>query len=187
MSKLKILTWVKAGYEVYGREGIEGVRVERLARSLSLNKSGFYHYFGSMRMFIETLLQYHVEAAKGLIDEIRRCDKLDPDVLHLMVRNRYFFLVEAQLLLKPKPQAYVYGLHDAGGIINKEWLPLWTKAAQLPDDPSVALSYLNLILHFFYAGIGNENFTYEFLQSRIRETGDLVKSVLTSNQISHFE
>jgi len=41
MSKLKIDAWIKAGYKLLGKEGVDGVKVERLARILQLNKSGF--------------------------------------------------------------------------------------------------------------------------------------------------
>jgi len=35
--------WIEAGYELFAREGLKEVRIERLARDLDLNKSSFYH------------------------------------------------------------------------------------------------------------------------------------------------
>jgi AcrR family transcriptional regulator len=51
MTISKINTWIKAGYKLLGTEGMDGIKVERLARILDLNKSGFYHYFGTMEFY----------------------------------------------------------------------------------------------------------------------------------------
>jgi AcrR family transcriptional regulator len=37
--------WTEVGYALFAEEGLDGIQVERLARILKLNKSGFYHYF----------------------------------------------------------------------------------------------------------------------------------------------
>ena len=43
--------WTEEGYRLFAKEGLDGIQVERLARILSLNKSGFYHYFGDLEGF----------------------------------------------------------------------------------------------------------------------------------------
>ena len=75
MSKLKTEAWVKAGYKLFGKEGMEAIKVERLARILQLNKSGFYHYFGSMKSYLKSLLQYHIGLSKVIAEEIARCER----------------------------------------------------------------------------------------------------------------
>lgn len=184
MSKLKIDTWIKAGYELYGREGIEGVRVERIARDLQLNKSGFYHYFGSMTNFIKSLLHHHAATAKNIALEIGMCESLDPDLLLLMIRQKEFFLMESQLLLRSKPSDHTLKIDEASKVVNKELLPLWRRATRLPDDSVVALSYLNIILHFFYARIDIKNLTYEFLHSLTLETEDVLNKVMNNKHVS---
>jgi len=184
MSKLKIDAWIKAGYKLLGKEGVDGVKVERLARILQLNKSGFYHYFGSMKTYLKNLLQYHVELSKVIAEEISGCENLDPDVLHLMIKHKGFFLVESQLLLKSKPAYFSSEVDEASKIINKELLPLWRKETQLPEDSAVALSYLNMILHFFYARVNSDNLTYQFLHSLTLETEEVLNKVVEEKHIS---
>jgi AcrR family transcriptional regulator len=178
MSKLKIDAWIKAGYKLLGKEGVDGVKVERLARILQLNKSGFYHYFGSMKIYLKNLLEYHVEMAKVIAPEIATCENLDPDLLLLMIKHKGFFLVESQLLLKSKPAYFGADADESGKIINKELLPLWRKDTQLPADSAVALSYLNIILHFFYARINSENLSYQYLHSLTFETEEVLNKVV---------
>ena len=185
MSKIKIEAWVKAGYKLLGKEGIEGIKVERLARILQLNKSGFYHYFGSMDSYVKGLHQYHVNMAKAIAKEIAVCESLDPDVLQLMLKHKSFFLVESQLLVKSKTTNYFSSEFDeAGKIVNRELLPLWRKATQLPENSEVALSYLNIILHFFYARINCDNLNYEYLHALTFETEEVLNKVMEEKHLS---
>lgn len=184
MSKFKIDVWIKAGYRLLGKEGIEGIKVERLARILQLNKSGFYHYFGSMKVYLKNLLDYHVELAKLIAPEIAACENLDPDLLMLMIKHKGFFLVESQLLLKSKGGPFSTEADEASRIINTELLPLWRKDTQLPEDSAVALSYLNIILHFFYARINSDNLSYQYLHALTFETEEVLNKVVDDRHLS---
>ena len=62
MEKAKNLSvWTEAGYKLFAEEGLEGIQVERLARILQLNKSGFYHYFGDLDGYCEELIKLQKE------------------------------------------------------------------------------------------------------------------------------
>jgi len=178
MSKEKTEEWIKAGYKLFSSEGMESLKVERLARTLELNKSGFYHYFGSMNIYLKGLCEYHVNLARKVTQEVARCKDLDPDLLLLMIRHKSFFLVESQLLVKCKPVQFAEDISTAGKIVSKELLPLWRKFTQLPEDSAAAIAYLNIILHFFYARINSNNMNYEFLHSLTVETQEVLKKVM---------
>lgn len=184
MSKTKTEAWIKAGYRILGKEGIEGIKVERLARILQLNKSGFYHYFGSMNTYLKNLLQYHVSMANVVAEEAARCESPDPDLLMLVIKHKTFFLVESQLLVKCKPGQFGCELSEASKIVNKKILPLWRTVTPLPEDPTVALAYLNIILHYFYTRIHPENMNYEFLHSLAFETEGVLNKVVSEKHIS---
>jgi len=183
MSKIKTEAWVKAGYKILGEEGIEGIKVERLARTLELNKSGFYHYFGSMNNFLQELLCYHVSEAKLISQEISECANLDPDLLLLIIRRKAFFLVESQFLIRCKPSQFGSQLDEASKIVNKEILPLWRTATQLPEDITAALAYLNIIHHFFYATIDSDKMNYMSLHSLAIQTNDVLNKVVAGKHV----
>ena len=44
--------WIEAGYERFAHEGPHGIQVERLARIIGVNKSGFYHYLVIMKSLL---------------------------------------------------------------------------------------------------------------------------------------
>lgn len=52
----KKVDWLRAALAVFENEGIEGVRVERLARDLNVAKSGFYWHFKDRDQLYDELL-----------------------------------------------------------------------------------------------------------------------------------
>jgi AcrR family transcriptional regulator len=184
MSELKIETWTKAGYELLATEGLAGVKIERLARILSLNKSGFYYYFGTMEGFLKHVLQYHIRMAGAVATEIARCETIDPDLLHLIIRQRTFFLVESQLLVKSSHAHADHDVDEAGKIITKELISLWRRIGDAPEEESVVYAYFNIIRHFFYARIDPDNINYTFLHGLAEETNEVLKKMPISRHVS---
>ena len=187
MTTSKIDTWIQAGYNLLATEGIDGIKIERLAKILQLNKSGFYHYFGTMESYVKNLLQYHICIAKGIAGEIARCQNIDPDLLLLIVKHKVFFLVESQLLVKRRPAQIDDQIDEAGRIVNEELLPLWRKTNELPHDDSVALAYLNIIRHFFYAQVDAAHINYEFLHKLTVDTKEVMDKVIMERYVSSHQ
>jgi AcrR family transcriptional regulator len=48
--------WIEAGLKEIGRSGVEGVRVEVLAKNLGITKGGFYRRFKDRRALLDALL-----------------------------------------------------------------------------------------------------------------------------------
>jgi AcrR family transcriptional regulator len=48
--------WVEAGFEELARSGVEGVRVEVLAKNLGVTKGGFYRRFADRAALLEAML-----------------------------------------------------------------------------------------------------------------------------------
>ena len=57
MSDGKDDVWVEAGFEELGRSGIEGVRVEVLAKNLGVTKGGFYRRFADRAALLNAMLE----------------------------------------------------------------------------------------------------------------------------------
>jgi len=53
--------WIKTGFEILKNKGIDGVRVEAMARKLGVSKGGFYGYFMNRESFLQTILDYWAE------------------------------------------------------------------------------------------------------------------------------
>jgi AcrR family transcriptional regulator len=54
----KKVDWLRAALSVLEAEGVQGVRVERLARDLNVAKSGFYWHFRDRQQLYDDLVDY---------------------------------------------------------------------------------------------------------------------------------
>src|SRR5215468_5560224 len=57
MTDDKSEAWIKAGFAELARSGIEGVRVEVLAKQLGVTKGGFYRRFRDRAALLEAMLE----------------------------------------------------------------------------------------------------------------------------------
>ena len=67
-------TWMEAGFTEIARSGVEGVRVEVLAKNLGVTKGGFYRRFRDRAALLEAMLQNWRE---GRIAAIEKQTSLD--------------------------------------------------------------------------------------------------------------
>jgi AcrR family transcriptional regulator len=67
-------SWIEAGLEEIARTGVEGVRVEVLAKSLGVTKGGFYRRFRDRAALLEAMLLHW---SAGRIAAIERHTSLD--------------------------------------------------------------------------------------------------------------
>src|SRR5215471_3378763 len=60
--------WVQAGFAELARTGVEGVRIEVLAKNLGVTKGGFYRRFRDRAALLEAMLQTWREGRIALIE-----------------------------------------------------------------------------------------------------------------------
>src|SRR5213592_3043388 len=58
MTEITRGTWIEAGLKEIARPGVEGVRVEVLAKNLGVTKGGFYRRFRDRAALLEAMLQH---------------------------------------------------------------------------------------------------------------------------------
>jgi len=83
--------WVEAGLKAIGRSGIDGVRVEVLAKGLGVTKGGFYRRFKDRRALLDAMLETW---RKGRIALIERHTELSGQDAHDRLRSLIKFYSE---------------------------------------------------------------------------------------------
>src|SRR5207302_3022285 len=73
-AEVKSESWIEAGFEEIARTGVEGVRVEELAKRLGVTKGGFYRRFRDRAALLEAMLRHWSE---GRIAAIEKHTSLD--------------------------------------------------------------------------------------------------------------
>lgn len=61
--------WLARALEVLATEGVQGVRVERLARDLGIAKAGFYWHFRDRRELMQGMLDYWTHEFTAVVTE----------------------------------------------------------------------------------------------------------------------
>ena len=61
--------WLRAAVQVFGRDGLEGVRVDPLARGLGVTKGSFYWHFRDRADLLEALIDLWEEETTWLITQ----------------------------------------------------------------------------------------------------------------------
>ena len=70
--------WLDTALEVLETEGVDGVRVEKLARQLGIAKSGFYWHFKNRQDLLEQMLNYWAHEYTAIITENPDLNKGNP-------------------------------------------------------------------------------------------------------------
>lgn len=173
--------WTEQGYSLFAEEGIEGIHVERLARILHLNKSGFYHYFGDMELFCTALLELHQTKVDHFIQEIRHINHFDPEYLNLLIKHAPMVMFQVQLTRDKKNKEF-YNASEimdqkVGAVVQK----LWGDFLELPNEADVVVRYFGIIRDMFTARISFQTLNYPFLH----EFAMSAKQVVTDLRLSH--
>ena len=85
--KVSKADWLRTALEFLGREGVDAVRVERLARKLGVAKSGFYWHFRDREQLLQEMLDYWSHEYTGVV-------AANPEVIALEPKRRLRVIAE---------------------------------------------------------------------------------------------
>ena len=179
--------WTEAGYDLFAKEGIEGIQVERLARILNLNKSGFYHYFGDLDGYCEELIKLHRRKADLYLADLSKVKSIDPDYLMMLVRHKIPCLFHLHLIRsKNNPLFYKTAeqIDQQEDVVVGE---LWSEYLGIQDHPTLAIRYFNIVRDMLYTRVNIKNFEYPFLQKLIAEAKAVMQQMTDSKELETGE
>ena len=166
--------WIEKGYEIFAEDGVDGLQVERLARILQLNKSGFYHYFGDRDSFIDELLKFHGVCANLITEDYKRIKDFDPGFIDITLKFRFSILFHMQLVRYRHIEKFNNFYQHINKDVDKEIVRTFSKFVGLEENPELAQKFFTQARDMFYSRITQENMNEEFLRSLIYEVRDLV-------------
>ena len=145
--------WTEQGYSLFAEDGLDGMQVERPARILQLNKSGFYHYFGDMEVFCAELLRLHEQKADDFYKEIRYIKTIDPEYFQKVVEHKLTMMFQVQLYHTKSKPAY-YNLAE---MIDEKEGPIlqhvWNEYLGFGDNADLAIRYFIIVRDMAYRRI----------------------------------
>jgi AcrR family transcriptional regulator len=167
--------WLNVGYQLFSEEGHEGIQVERLARILGLNKSGFYHYFENTDNFFINLTQKHHELADEMIVKIGELDSFDPEFIHLLMEYSTAILFQMQLVKNNHVPLFSKTQADVTMKFRKAILPHWSSYLGIEEE--LAIKMWNYVRGNFFAQLTSKGMSHEYIYSTVSEAKILIKAL----------
>lgn len=185
MREPNLKKWIETGYELFAQEGPVGIQVERLARILGLNKSGFYHYFGDMETFSEELIKHHYRLFDQFLKDLESCANVDPDSILVLLKHKVTVMAQMHLV-RNKSNSMFYGAHqELDDKVSQAMLPIWAKHLSVSNNPELVSQYFSMIRDMFYSRILWSNFTYDYLHGITVEAKGIITKILTEKDPSN--
>jgi AcrR family transcriptional regulator len=173
--------WTEVGYMLFAEEGLDGIQVERLARILQLNKSGFYHYFGNLDGYCDELIKLHKRKAECYLADLAKVKSIDPDYLMLLVQYKIPCLFHLQLI-RSKDNGLFYKTAEQIDQQEDELIgELWSDYLGIHDHPALAIRYFNIVRDMLYARLNSRNFDYQLLHSLVLQAKDVMQQITESD------
>jgi AcrR family transcriptional regulator len=168
------LIWIEAGYELFAREGHDGLIIEKLARQLGRNKSGLYHHFGDLEIYFSELIKHHFAVIENFCQEASKLQNFNPDYFKLLIKYKTSSLVQMQLRRRMDIPLYKETFNKVRKKTEKIILPLWSSYIHITDNPSLSQQLWDIQRDLFFMRVNLDSLDLEFLQQL---TGDFLKIV----------
>lgn len=170
-------SWIEAAYAAFALEGPEGLRIESLARDVGKSRSSFYHHFADLEIFTDLLLEQHLAQANDIAERMLQCERMDPDMLELLLVVRTDILFHRQLRIHRDVKAYRQCFELAHAPIEKALLGLWSQALDLQGRDALAHAMLQLVVENFYLRVTDETMSREWLLNYLEEIRAMVATM----------
>jgi AcrR family transcriptional regulator len=168
--------WIEEGYSLFAEEGLKGIQVERLARILGLNKSGFYHYFGDLDGYCEELIQLHKQKADLYLQDVADVKSIDPEYLHVVVKHKTPVMFHIHLLRIQKNPSFYKTARMIDILLREQWRDY----LGIHEHPDLAIRYFNIVRDMFYARMSHQNMNYPFLHKLMTEARVVMQQLTDS-------
>lgn len=171
--------WIEGGYALFAQDGLDGIQVERLAKFVKLNKSGFYHYFGDRESFLEELMKHHMQMGRSLVQEFNRMEQIDPDFFHILIKYTESIMADMQLVRYRQHPLLIKCFTEVNELTVTAILPKWAEFINMSDHPELARKIFEQARDMFYSRITPEKMNMEFLKSLVYEVRALVQQLIS--------
>jgi len=166
--------WTEQGYALFAEEGRDGIQVERLARMLQLNKSGFYHYFGDMEVYGAEMLKLHDSKVDHFLRDVKAINSIDPEYLLLLIKHAPMVMFQVQLTRGANNPAFYHASEMVDQKVDLAVRRLWGDFFGLQRNSELAQRCHYVVRDMFYARMNAQRLTYEFLHNFVTATKRMV-------------
>jgi AcrR family transcriptional regulator len=167
--------WIKLGYELFAQTGAAGIKVEALARIVGKSKSSFYHHFADVDLFMDDLLQFHLQQAHAIAQKERNAQCIDPELIMILIEHQTDLLFNRQLRIHRNNKRFAEILEQSNQIVGHTFVALWVRDLNLKLSTQQLEGIFELALENFYLQINPETMNYAWLSAYFGNLKRIVK------------
>jgi AcrR family transcriptional regulator len=169
--------WLKEGYSLLAKEGPAGIQVERLARIIGVNKSGFYHHFGDRDGYLEELNKYHESLTKKFSNEVTHLKHFDPDYFEVLVEYKDSFFVNMHLGRYRVNHKFKEAVNYGRNVNEKKIIPLWAEYINITDNQDLAFEIWKVVRDAVYLRLTYNDMNVESINNAIKDIKGIFERV----------
>lgn len=168
--------WIKTGYEIFAISGVNALKIESLAKKVGISKSSFYHHFADLEIFIQHLLDYHIQQAYIIANKENNCKKIDPELIDILVEHKIDLLFNRQLRINRERKHYFEALTKSNKIVGNNFVVVWMNDLKLNLTEKQLAGIFELALENFYLQINDQNLNYQWLSDYFKNLKKIVQN-----------
>lgn len=172
--------WIEEGYFVFATEGPTALKIERLAKNLSINKSSFYHHFATLDIFIATLLRHHIAQVKIIAAKEANCEN-QQELVEVLVEHKIDLLFSRQLRIHNNIEVYERCSAETNSISIPGFIKVWARIIDLQDNSYLAELVLHLSMENFFLQINLDNLNRDWLNNYFDQLKTMVREFKKQN------
>lgn len=157
-------------------QGENALKIEMLAKKIGISKSSFYHHFADMQLFVEALLNYHLEQSKVIAEKEKSAKTIQPELIDILVAHKIDLLFNRQLRFNQQKNEFRETLEKSNQIIGNEFVRIWATDLQLNLSVKQLESIFELALENFFLQINPENMTFEWISNYFENLKRIAKN-----------
>lgn len=149
--------WITSGYGLFGDIGVMALNVEKLSNIVGLQRSSFYHYFGTMEAYEQALLNHHIERYKLIGDIIKDYLTIDDLFNDEVFAHQDALLFQRQLMINQSVSRYKQCSDDARKFTEEKTFELWSEFSETKDRTEEEWNLFRAVRDFYFINHGQQN------------------------------
>jgi len=169
--------WTEEGYCVFAKGGLHGLKVERLAGTLGLNTSEFYHNFRDLEGFCYALVLLHKKRVSAFLQEVAAIKKLDPDYLYLLIEHREMVMFQVHLTRNPGNNSFYAASEIVDQKVSHAVQQLWCDYLDIPLSSDLGMRYYKIVRDMFSTRVTFQSLNYTFLHDLVEDARTIMQEI----------
>ncbi len=174
--------WIEEGYFIFAYKGPNEIKIERLSKTIEINKSSFYHFFATKELFKEELLNYHLNCMIIMGQKFEEATKLE-DLISIFIKHKTDLLFNRQLRIHRQKPIFQKCLLKTNEISSSSILNVWKSILELENNSYLARLVLRLSVENFFLQITEEHLNQKWLNNYFTQLKEMVSAF--KNNITH--